>query len=68
MNGEEVVNFFKKRGIHAPMVNPTAKIVGCDILHPQNSSCVSHNFSVFMDTARKILPLYSSILLIAGLT
>eukprot|EP01080_Neovahlkampfia_damariscottae_P002121 gene2121-1987_t len=61
VNGEEIVNFFKKQGIFAPLIDPHAKIVGCDILHPQNSSCVKHNISVFLDTARKILPLYSSL-------
>jgi hypothetical protein len=61
VNGENIVQYFAKTGVKAPMIDPHALIVGCDVLHPQNHSCVKHNFSVFMDTARKILPLYSSI-------
>lgn len=66
-DAQKITEFCAKKGTTLGKIEFPYPIVGCDMLHPQTHGCVKHNISVFLDTAKKILPLYASLTFIPTL-
>jgi hypothetical protein len=45
--------------------NPTPAILGCNVLHPMEPSCVRNQFRVFKQSWDRILPVYSTLTLVS---
>lgn len=64
---QKITAFCKNKGTILGNIEFPYPQIGCNILHPQTHGCVKHNVNVFIDTAKKILPLYASLTVVPTL-
>lgn len=48
-------------GASPPFTSAFPSIVPCSALHPQRTSCAMHNIDTFLNTAKRIFPVYASL-------